>query len=267
MVKYTLKRVFSIMNDKPFKLWGICLLCVFLNCLAFSLFSGFIGVAIAINVLLNASMAVIFLRAVRGKDFKALDLFSCFKSWKRIKHILFGMAWRYLLLLLWSLIPIVGIIFAIIKTYEYRFTVYVLLSDPEISITDAMAKSKEMTNGHKGEMFLSDIIPVLFFLVALFVVFLFGLLLGLINAYISLFIIYSLYLALAVCFVAFVPLYSGLTFACYYDKLHRLAKTQVKKETAENTENIEKTENTENQENSESENGETEESDDEPDSD
>lgn len=253
-----LKRVLKIMNDKPFKLWGICLLCLLLNVLSFSLFSGIVGVAIAINVLLNASMAVIFLRAIRGKDFKTFDLFSCFKSWKRIKHVLFGLAWKYLVLLLWALIPVAGIVFAVIKTYQYRFTVYVLMSDSEISITDAMAKSKEMTNGHKGEMFLSDIIPVLLFLVALFVVFLFGLLLGLINAYISLFIIYSLYLALAVCFVAFVPLYSGLTFACYYDRIHRLSKAQAKKETAENIEN---------QENSESENGETEESDDEPDSD
>ena len=39
-----------------------------------------------------------------------------------IKRVLCGMGWMMLWIFLWSLIPIVGIVFGIIRTYEYRPT-------------------------------------------------------------------------------------------------------------------------------------------------
>ena len=73
-------------------------------------------------------------------------------------RILGGMAWMQLWIFLWSLIPIVGIVFGIIRMYEYRFVPYILMTRDDVKPADAIKISKQETMGYKGKMFGADIL-------------------------------------------------------------------------------------------------------------
>lgn len=60
--------------------------------------------------------------------------------------------------IVWILVAIIGFIPAIYKSYEYRFTPYILITRPEVNATEALRLSKQMTKGKKGQMFLADLI-------------------------------------------------------------------------------------------------------------
>lgn len=61
---------------------------------------------------------------------------------------------RDIYLLLWSLLLIVP---GIIKFYEYRMIPYIVADNPDISRQDAFALSKQMTDGHKMDLFILDL--------------------------------------------------------------------------------------------------------------
>ena len=114
------KRAFSVLMKKPLKLWGISLLAIVLS----SVLSALCGVAIpvlglAVSLLISTSMTIIFLKGYRGEEVEVTQLFACFKDWNTIKRVTLGLGWMLLWIFLWSLIPIVGPIFALIRTYEY----------------------------------------------------------------------------------------------------------------------------------------------------
>ena len=48
----------------------------------------------------------------------------------------------------------------IIKYYSYSFVPYILLTDKEISPTEALRKSMRMTDGYKGKMFGADVLLI-----------------------------------------------------------------------------------------------------------
>lgn len=56
---------------------------------------------------------------------------------------------------LWIVVAIIGLVPAIYKSYEYRFTPYILMTRPEVNATAALRLSKELTKGKKGQMFLA----------------------------------------------------------------------------------------------------------------
>ena len=55
---------------------------------------------------------------------------------------------------LWTLLLIVP---GIIATYSYRIALYLLIDDPEIGVSEALRKSKEMMNGYKAKLFYLDL--------------------------------------------------------------------------------------------------------------
>lgn len=55
---------------------------------------------------------------------------------------------------LWTLLFIIP---GIIKSYEYRMVPYILTEDANISITEAIGRSREMTEGHKWDIFVLDL--------------------------------------------------------------------------------------------------------------
>ena len=73
--------------------------------------------------------------------------------------MLCGMGWMMLWLFLWSLIPIVGWIFAIIRAYAWRLTPYILVQEPDVAPTQAIKVSAQRTRGFKGKMFWADVLP------------------------------------------------------------------------------------------------------------
>ena len=207
-------RAFKVLLQKPFKLWGISLLAILLT----SALTALCGVAIpvlgiAVALLLSTSMTMIFLRGYRGEDVNVTDLFACFKDWNTIKRVVLGLGWMALWIFLWSLIPIVGPIIALIRAYEYRLTPYILVYEPDVSITDAIKVSSQKTKGYKLQMWLADFVYVLFFIAAVIV-------LGLLSAIPYLGILFALALIfIYIAFVALAPLFAGLVQSAFYEEI------------------------------------------------
>ena len=149
MVSSIYKKTFSVLMKRPFRLWGISLLAEFLCLVAYAGFIGVPAAAFCAALLLSASMSMIFLNSYRtGLEPKTTYLFASFKK-DRILRVLGGMAWMQLWIFLWSLIPIVGIVFGIIRMYEYRFVPYILMTRDDVKPTDAIKISKQETMGYK----------------------------------------------------------------------------------------------------------------------
>ena len=210
MVSSIYKKTFSVLMKRPFRLWGISLLAEFLCLVAYAGFIGVPAAAFCAALLLSASMAMIFLNSYRtGLEPKTTYLFASFKK-DRILRVLGGMAWMQLWIFLWSLIPIVGIVFGIIRMYEYRFVPYILMTRDDVKPTDAIKISKQETMGYKGKMFGADILLGAVYLGA-FLVFT---LLGEIPHLGVLFRI--LWVLIAIAYVLLAPLFSGIMQAAFY---------------------------------------------------
>ena len=217
MIMAIYKRAFAILMKKPIRLWGISLLGSFLTTVAGIAF-GIIPIAgAAIALLFQVSLTMILLRGYRGEEEnpRAVDLFETFKDWATIKRVLCGMGWMILWIFLWCLIPIVGWIFAIIRTYEYRLTPYILMLEPDVKPTEAIKVSKERTKGWKGKMFGADILIFVFFFVAM-------LILGLLTRIPVAGILFGIIAALFyICFMLLIPLFIGLVQAAFYEEIQK----------------------------------------------
>lgn len=210
MVSSIYKKTFSVLMKRPFRLWGISLLAEFLCLVAYAGFIGVPAAAFCAALLLSASMSMIFLNSYRtGLEPKTAYLFASFKK-DRILRVLSGMAWMQLWIFLWSLIPIVGIVFGIIRMYEYRFVPYILMTRDDVKPTDAIKISKQETMGYKGKMFGADILLGAVYLGA-FLVFT---LLGEIPYLGVLFRI--LWVLIAIAYGLLAPLFSGIMRAAFY---------------------------------------------------
>ena len=210
MVSSIYKKTFSVLMKRPFRLWGISLLAEYLCLVAYAGFIGVPAAAFCAALLLSASMSMIFLNSYRtGLEPKTTYLFASFKK-DRILRVLGGMAWMQLWIFLWSLIPIVGIVFGIIRMYEYRFVPYILMTRDDVKPTDAIKISKQETMGYKGKMFGADILLGAVYLGA-FLVFT---LLGKIPYLGVLFRI--LWVLIAIAYGLLAPLFSGIMQAAFY---------------------------------------------------
>jgi len=198
-------KAFGLLARKPVRLWGLSLLFTLLSLLAVVL-GIFPIIWLPIIFVLELGMANIYLCGYRGKDISATQLFEGFG--KKFSRNAGGMAWRYLWLFIWSLVPVVGYI----KFYSYRFVPYIMLEDPNIPATEALKKSIAQTRGYKGKMFLADLL-VMLIIFALTIIFFFALRIPVIG--IILFVIYYIHL------IAFAPLVIGVLEAVYYDKISK----------------------------------------------
>ena len=202
---------FSMLGKKPLLLWGLSLLYSLLCTLAV-VFGCLPIISIPIILVLNVGMTTVFLNGYRGKEINSEQLFVGFKNFK---HFCGGMAWAALWVFIWGLIPIVGIVFAVMKAYSYRFIPYILLADAEISPADAMRKSIEQTNGYRGRMFGADILIVGAILVSTLLFYALGTI-----PYMG--IIFSvIYLLLVICVSAVAPLVFGTIQAAFYDEISK----------------------------------------------
>ena len=214
MIMTIYKRALAVLMKKPIKLWGISLLATFL----IPVLTGLCGVAIpglglAISLLLSTSMLMVYLHGYRGEDVQVLQLFDCFKDWATVKRVVLGLAWMYLWVALWGLIPIAGPVFAIIRMYEYRLTPYILITEPDVALTDAIKISKERTNGYKGKMFGADILAAVAIMVAF-------LILGLLSAIPVVGVLFGIITFLAyIAVLALLPLFMGLVQAAFYEEI------------------------------------------------
>ena len=213
MIMEIYKKALAVLMQKPLRLWGISLLSILLTTVGAVLFGVIPGVALAIELLLETSMTMIYLRGYRGKGVSTLNLFDCFRDWTTVKRVLCGMGWMMLWIFLWSLIPVVGWIFGIIRTYEYRLTPYILMQEPNVKPTDAIKLSKERTMGWKGKMFWADILVVVLFYAAILVLTLFARI-----PYIGVLFALAMFIG-GICFIVLLPLFLGLVRSAFYEEI------------------------------------------------
>ena len=223
MVKKIYGRAFSVLMKKPLKLWGISLLSVFLTSVGALLCGVAIPIfGIAVALLLSTSMTMIYLAGYQGKQVETLQLFSCFKDWNTAKRVLLGMGWMLLWITLWGLIPIAGPFIAIVKGYAFRLTPYILVTEPDVSVTDAIKVSEKRTKGYKGKMFLAD------FLVYI-IIWVVGFVLGLLTAIPYVGILFGLISFLfSLASGALMPLFMGLVQAAFYEEIKNPTPTPGK---------------------------------------
>ncbi len=222
MVMSIYKKALAVLMKKPIKLWGISLLSMVLS----ALLTALCGVAIpflgiALSLLLSTSMTMVYLHGYRGEEVQVLHLFDCFKDWNTIKRVVLGLAWMYLWIFLWSLIPFVGFVFAIIRAYQYRLTPYILITEPDVPLTDAIKISTERTEGYKLKMCLAELLYIVIIWVAILVLGLFasipyiGVLFGLIM-----FVVLVAVFALS-------NLFLGLVQAAFYEEITNAKPAQI----------------------------------------
>lgn len=214
MVIQIYQRAFQALMKQPIRLIGLSLFGSLLIFLGSVLFGVVLGVSIAIQLLLSAALAQIFLRSYRGEICNTQDMFVTFKEKGLLKRVLGGMAWRELWLFIWCLIPVVGLVFYIIKGYQYALTPYILMNEQNVEAMDAIQASKARTQGYRGKMFAADILVY----VLLFVVFL---ILGLLSRipYIGVLFAIVMFL-LMLCVAALFPLFMGLVHAAFYEEIN-----------------------------------------------
>ena len=209
------KKALAVLAKKPFKLWGISLLGILLAAIGNALGGPVVGIGLAVAVLLETALAIIFLKGYLGEEIYAKNLFACFKDWNTIGRVLGGMGWMYLWIFIWALIPVVGIIFAAIRVYEYRLTPYILMNEPEVGITDAIKVSKERTMGYKGKMFWADVLWV----IAAVIVFAILACMSAVRYIGVIFGIINMLFVIAVCVLE--PLFAGLIQAAFYVEIEK----------------------------------------------
>lgn len=82
-----------------------------------------------------------------GEEYTVKDLFSQFDRFS----VGFLQAFlRGLFVILWSLLLIIP---GIVKSFSYAMTPFILTDHPELTAKEAIRRSQEMMNGHKGELF------------------------------------------------------------------------------------------------------------------
>ena len=200
-------RALSLLMKKPIRLWGLSLMHTLLNGLA-SLLGVLPIITLPIQFTLNVGMAAIYRDGLREKAVNSDQLFLGFHDFFRTAG---GMAWRALWILIWSLVPVVGFILCIIKSYAYRFVPYILLDHPDVSATEALRKSMRMTNGMKLQMFGADALVIVAFILAEIIL----ALLGQIPYLGVLFILVAV--ILMILGILLLPLFFGLVEASFFE--------------------------------------------------
>lgn len=207
------RRCGELLRARPIKLWGLSLLNLLLmslTCILAPLPIIFLPIAFALYV----GMEAIYLEGIYGAEPETEQLFRGFAKGSFLRYAA-GMGWLCLWVLIWSLIPIAGVVFGVIKAYSYRFVPYIMLSDPEVNALEALKRSKEMTLGYKAKMFGADALVAAALLVLVLVLVLLS------NIHYIGFIFAIVLAAVYLAAIAFLPIFSGLVRACFYDEIEK----------------------------------------------
>ena len=204
------KKALDVLMKKPLVLWGLSLLSGLIVILGTVLTIPVFALGFVVSYLVTCGMAKVYLDGLKGQEVNSDQMFACFN--KNFLRIAGGMAWRDLWVLIWALIPVAGPFLAVYKGYCYQFVPYILITKPEVTATQALRLSMEMTNGKKLQMFLADLCIFGGIFVVAFVLALMANIpyLGVLFAFV-LFLVYIVVYAIA-------PVFTGLYRASFYEE-------------------------------------------------
>lgn len=112
----------------------------------------FIIVLITVGFAIEVGQSKFFLRGFKG-NISIKNLFSTFNT-KEYLPIVKTQFLRKFYNFLWTLLLIIP---GIVKYYEYRFVPYILSEKTNLSSNEVIRLSRELTNGHKMDMFVLDL--------------------------------------------------------------------------------------------------------------
>ncbi|WP_124726732.1 DUF975 family protein [Staphylospora marina] len=99
---------------------------------------------------LNLGISLIFLNISRQETARIGQVFHFFTNGRRLLR---SMGWLWLqsiYLFLWSLLLVIP---GIIKSYSYALSHWILIDHPEISVNEAITRSRKMMDGYKWKLF------------------------------------------------------------------------------------------------------------------
>ena len=149
------REALAVLASKPIRLWGLSLLYGLIAVLISSLGAAVPLISLPIVMLLQLGFTGVLLDGFHGKEVRSEQLFQAFRKEELLRNA-GGMCWQGLWNLIWAFVPVMNVI----KYYSYSLVPYILLTDKEISPTDALRKSMRMTDGYKAKMFGADILLV-----------------------------------------------------------------------------------------------------------
>ncbi|MBP3347484.1 MAG: hypothetical protein J6L92_01875 [Clostridia bacterium] len=165
-------------------------------------------IGIAVWLLISAGVKAYYVGAYGGK----YDETTVWSIVKRARGILPIMLKYGFFVGIWSLIPVVGVVISVVKSYQYRFVPYILSGDGK-DAKNALKTSREMTTGFCLELFLLDVLLMLPFVIVTGVLALLALI-----PVIGIFFGITCGLV-AVCFAAVLPIARGYAFAACYTEI------------------------------------------------
>lgn len=117
-----------------------------------SAFGSLLNLAISLMALvIGLGFTNYCLRVSRGQEASFGDMFDVF-------GIFFKVIWLNIVtgvfVCLWSLLLVIP---GIVAAYRYSMATFILLDDPELPALECIRRSKEMTMGHKAEIFVLDL--------------------------------------------------------------------------------------------------------------
>lgn len=112
----------------------------------------FLILSIAIGNVLEVGKVRFFLRGFKD-DVDIGNLISTFNS-NEYLGIVKTQFLRGFYNFLWALLLIIP---GIIKAYEYKMVPYIISEEPDLSADEAISRSRNMTDGHKWDMFVLDL--------------------------------------------------------------------------------------------------------------
>lgn len=138
--------------DRFVKSFGLFPLRFFGMGIFFFMVIAWIIVTLFLNPLLEVGKNRFFLNGFKGDiDMKYLaSTFNKEEFWSIFKCMFVTGVINFL----WYLLLIIP---GIIKSYEYRFVPYLLTNEPDLTFTEAISRSQELTAGEKWNMFVLDL--------------------------------------------------------------------------------------------------------------
>lgn len=115
-------------------------------------------ISIGVEGTLTIGLAIMSLRAFKGKPVKASNVFDGFKNLGQSLGLSYLMVVK---IILWTLLFIIP---GIIASLRYSMAYYLVAEDPELGPSEALKKSGEMMMGHKWEFFVLGLSFILWYL-------------------------------------------------------------------------------------------------------
>lgn len=110
----------------------------------------------------SISFCKAYLKITKHEEIAVGEVFNGFEIFSKalLLQILTG-----IFTFLWSLLFIIP---GIIKRYSYSMAPYILAENPEMTAKEAIEKSKQITNGHKFDLFVLELSFILWMLLTVF---------------------------------------------------------------------------------------------------